>query len=133
MTGTSKKNEDSYTYTNSEEDYEYSYDYSPVTTTGNVTTTSNSGAGTVLTHSPALTGATSGTVITTSSGTTAWDFGESVQDKILERLEAIEKRLVLLPELSDEDNTALKDAYDHYKFIEKLCEGEESELGKESK
>ena len=52
--------------------------------------------------------------------------------EVLERLAGIEKRLNILDKAPSDKIAALKDAYDHYKFIEKLCEGEESELGKES-
>jgi len=107
VTETSKKNNSEYMYTN--DDYTFTYDYNTV------------GGGTT-TASPYT--------ITTDS-TTEWTFPNQQDSKIVKRLDAIEKRLRIIPELSDKDNKALKDAYDHYKFIEKLIEGEENELGKE--
>lgn len=120
MSGTSKKNENGYVYTNDE--YTYTYDYNqPLTITTSAATSATTGYVT--------TGSAAGQTYATYDST--WNTTDPTQDKILERLEAIEKRLTILPECSDKDNAALKDAYDHYKFIEKLIEGEENELGKD--
>jgi hypothetical protein len=76
--------------------------------------------------------------ITDGTVTSDWTFDTGTSnEQLAERIEAIEKRLGILDDSLEsqekrEKYKALKEAYEHYKFLEKLCEGEESELGKES-
>ena len=52
----------------------------------------------------------------------------SIPKKVVDRLEAIEKRLNIIDKAPDDKMKALEEAYAHYKFIEKLCEGEENDI-----
>lgn len=60
--------------------------------------------------------------------TTTWDSVSTVDvnditlQEVLKRLDAIERRLKIMEDADPELVEALKEAYDHYKFIEKLCE-----------
>jgi len=89
---------------------------------------------------PSVGTTTSPYTISTGSGSYSgvtnadWSFNNPTDDtleKVCERLEAIEKRLSIVDKAPDDKIKALEEAYAHYKFIEKLCEGEENELGKE--
>ena len=71
----------------------------------------------------------------TTTGTDAWQFtnpSDETLTKVLDRLEAIEKRLSVIDKAPDDKIKALEEAYAHYKFIEKLCEGEENDIETES-
>jgi hypothetical protein len=57
-----------------------------------------------------------------SSGTGTVDMTALQLTQIMARLDAIEKRLRIMEDADPDLVEALKEAYDHYKFIEKLCE-----------
>jgi hypothetical protein len=57
-----------------------------------------------------------------SSGTGTIDMTALQLTQIMARLDAIERRLRIMEDADPELVEALKEAYDHYKFIEKLCE-----------
>jgi len=47
--------------------------------------------------------------------------------EISKRLNELDKRVGIIQEAPDDKVKALQEAYEHYKFIEKLCQGEDSE------
>jgi len=52
-------------------------------------------------------------------------------EPVLERLDAIEHRLNIINKAPPDKVKALDEAYKHYKFLEKLCEGEDNGITEE--
>ena len=84
--------------------------------------------------SPYYTPGTYSTPGTYDGTTTDWTFSnptDTLLENVVDRLEGIEKRLSIVDKAPDDKIKALEEAYAHYKFIEKLCEGEENDIGTE--